>query len=333
MYNKSFKKYLENINKIYKNNNPLFSVIIPLYNKEKYIKRAIDSVLKQTFQNFEIIVINDASTDSSLSVVKSIKDRRIKVFDRKRNMGQYFVRNYGIKKAKGKYIAFLDADDEYKNFFLMTIVDLMFKYQDIKIYATAFKKIYNYVTTKKTFYGKSKDCIINNFIEQIVKNENFSLQLSSMVVEKKLLFDVGLFYYPKKWKDVDITAEDFDLFVKLSMFYDKIAYSNKICSSYFRNTDCSVTRTVSRKKFRFDFVEKTLNEKKKMATTKEEKMITDELSYMFYESIILQLIIKKEFILAEKVLKKIPINRRKKEIIDMLKVKKIEYLLINNKKC
>lgn len=327
MYSKIFKSYLQTIDKNYDENKPLISVVIPLYNKEAYIKRTINSVINQTFQNFEIIVVNDASTDNSLSIVRSIKDKRIKIFNRKRNMGPHFSRNYGIKNAKGKYIAFLDADDEYKPFFLKTIVSLMFKYQGIKIYATSFKKVYDYMPEKRTFYGKTEDCIINNFINEIVKNKNFTLQLSSMVIEKQLLMDVGLFYCPKNYRSADITTEDVDLFVRLSMYYDKIAYSNRICSIYYRNTQYSISKTISKKQYRFDFLEKSLAKKKRKAKTKEEKHIIDELKYGFYDAIVLQLIMKTNFELAEKVLRKIPVKRRKKEIIKMLKLHKINFLL------
>ena len=327
MYTKEFKLYLQDINNFHSSEKPLFSVVIPLYNKEKYIKRAINSVLKQTFRNFEIIVVNDASTDNSLSVVKSIKDKRIKIFDRTRNMGPHFARNCGIKNAKGKYIAFLDADDAYKSFFLMTIVKLMFKYKDIKIYATSFNKIYKYASPERSFYGKNKDCVINDFIKEVVKNESFTLQLSSMVIEKKLLMDTGLFYSPKKYKDIDITTEDIDLFLRLSMNDDKIAYSNRICSTYYRTTDSSISRTISDKQYRFDFVEKSFAAKRSKAKTKEEREIVDEYKYLFYESVVLQLIMKTNFELAEKVLKKIPGKRRKKEIIKMLNFQKINFLL------
>ena len=308
----------------------LFSVIIPLYNKEKYIKRAIDSVLNQTYKNFEIIVVNDGSTDNSLSVVKNIKDKRIKIFDRKRNMGPHFARNCGIKNAKGKYIAFLDADDAYKTFFLMTIVNLMHKYQGIKIYATSFKRVYKYASSERSFYGKNKDCVINDFIKEVVKNKNFTMQLSSMVIEKKLLMDTGLFYSPKRYKNIDITTEDTDLFIRLSMNYDKMAYSNKICSVYYRTTNSSISRTVSKKQYCFDFVEKSLAIKRRKAKTKEEKEIVDGYKYLFYENVVLQLILKTNFALAKKVLKKIPVEKRKAGIVKILKIQEAKYLLTNN---
>ncbi|EDM22821.1 glycosyltransferase family 2 protein, partial [Caminibacter mediatlanticus] len=79
----------------------LISVIIPLYNKEKWVKRAVLSVLNQTYQNFEIIIVNDGSTDKSKKIVESIKDDRIFIFD-KLNGGASSARNYGIEKSKGE---------------------------------------------------------------------------------------------------------------------------------------------------------------------------------------------------------------------------------------
>ncbi len=90
---------------------PLISVILPVYNREKYIGEAINSLLNQTCQDFEIIVIDDASTDNSLSIIKAYYDFRIKVIENKSNLGVSASRNRGIEISKGSYIAFLDSDD------------------------------------------------------------------------------------------------------------------------------------------------------------------------------------------------------------------------------
>ena len=89
----------------------LVSVIIPVYNSEKYVKEAIDSVLKQTYQNFEIIVVDDCSTDNSCQIIKKIDDQRIRLIKLDKNSGVAVARNIAIENAKGQYIAFLDSDD------------------------------------------------------------------------------------------------------------------------------------------------------------------------------------------------------------------------------
>ena len=89
---------------------PRFSVIIPIYNKEKDVETTIKSVLNQTYIDYEIILVDDGSTDNSLNIVNAIEDDRIQIFT-KQNEGVSKTRNYGITKAKAEYIAFLDADD------------------------------------------------------------------------------------------------------------------------------------------------------------------------------------------------------------------------------
>lgn len=86
------------------------SVIIPLYNKEKYIAATITSVLHQSFVDFEVVVINDGSTDNSRQIVEDISDTRIRLID-KQNEGVSTTRNRGVQEAKGEYVMFLDADD------------------------------------------------------------------------------------------------------------------------------------------------------------------------------------------------------------------------------
>ncbi len=96
-------------------NSPLVSVIIPTYNGESTILRAINSVLNQTYSNLELIIVDDCSKDNTFEVVKNVKDKRVKVLRHKKNRGGSAARNTGIKEAKGEYIAFLDDDDEWLN--------------------------------------------------------------------------------------------------------------------------------------------------------------------------------------------------------------------------
>lgn len=92
-------------------NNPQISVIMPAYNAEKYIAEAINSILTQTFNDFEFIIINDASTDSTKEIIESYKDLRIKFINNEQNQGVAKSLNIGLAAARGKYIARMDADD------------------------------------------------------------------------------------------------------------------------------------------------------------------------------------------------------------------------------
>ena len=94
---------------------PKISVIVPVYNTEKYIEKCLQSILSQTMNDIEIIVVNDGSTDNSENVIKQIEKNnntkiQIKYF-KKENGGLSDARNYGVKKATGKYISFIDSDD------------------------------------------------------------------------------------------------------------------------------------------------------------------------------------------------------------------------------
>ncbi|MCL1469349.1 glycosyltransferase family 2 protein [Argonema antarcticum A004/B2] len=91
--------------------NPLVTVVIPTYNRANLIVRATDSVIKQTYNNLEIIVVDDASTDNTAEVIKAIKDPRIRYIVYEKNGGSDKARNTGIEAATGEYIAFLDSDD------------------------------------------------------------------------------------------------------------------------------------------------------------------------------------------------------------------------------
>ncbi len=93
--------------------NDLVSILMPTFNAEKFIKAAIESVQKQTYENWEMILVDDASTDETVKIIDDFaqKDSRIKLFQLETNSGNGFARNKALEKASGKYIAFLDADD------------------------------------------------------------------------------------------------------------------------------------------------------------------------------------------------------------------------------
>ena len=99
-------------------NPPVFSIVIPTYNRVLFLKRALDSVFNQTYENYEVIVVDDGSTDRTLSMLSEISDPRLKIIHVGNNSGTSNARNMGIQTAKGKYISLLDSDDEFLPDFL-----------------------------------------------------------------------------------------------------------------------------------------------------------------------------------------------------------------------
>ena len=108
--------------------NDLISIIINVYNGERYIKKCIDSVICQTYKNIEIIVINDGSVDHTLKILKSYQDKRIKIINQK-NKGLSLSRNVGISHAKGKYYYFLDMDDYIEKDTISYLYSLILNHQ------------------------------------------------------------------------------------------------------------------------------------------------------------------------------------------------------------
>lgn len=111
---------------------PFISVVIPLYNKEKSIAQSLKSVLDQTYTNFEIVVVDDGSTDKSVEVVKNIGDDRIQLLCQP-NAGPSKARNTGVKNSKGDWIVFLDADDELLPEALSIFTEIIVEHQDVDI--------------------------------------------------------------------------------------------------------------------------------------------------------------------------------------------------------
>ncbi|HOA81558.1 MAG TPA: glycosyltransferase family 2 protein, partial [Defluviitaleaceae bacterium] len=120
----------------------MFSVVIPLYNKELSIGNTIQSVLDQTYQEFEIVVVNDGSTDNSLQIVEQINDPRIRIIN-KPNGGVSSARNRGIKEAKSEWIALLDGDDLWTPNYLIEMKNLINDFHNNKFFGCNFSTIEN----------------------------------------------------------------------------------------------------------------------------------------------------------------------------------------------
>lgn len=151
------------------------SIIMPVYNSEKTIKKSIDSIVNQTFKNWELIIYNDGSTDKSKKIIKNFKNSKIKYFENRKNIGQLKTRNKALKKTTGNYIAFLDSDDTWDKDRLKNHLGFIVFYK-LKFSFTT----YSYFINDRIIKVTPPDVVTRN---TLVKN-NFIAQ-SSAIYEKK----------------------------------------------------------------------------------------------------------------------------------------------------
>lgn len=217
------------------NKKKLISVIIPLYNKEKYVAETIKSVLNQTYTNFELIIINDGSTDNSLKVVEKFKDKRIRIFTKK-NVGQSNTRNYGIKKSKGKCFAFIDADDMWYEDHLTNLYNVFLQNNnDTNIVCD------KYTSDKKIKLDNDTITIIdkNNILNYFSKSQ-FPFHLCSCLIKKKYIEEYNL----NLEEELSI-GEDINFILKFNQ-YSKIYFINKYGLFYNRDDENSMMNKLSK---------------------------------------------------------------------------------------
>ena len=169
--------------------NELVSIIMPVYNREKTIRRAVDSVLKQTYANFELIIVDDGSADDSVKIVEQYSDSRIKLIRLESNQGANAARNIGIKNASGEYIAFQDSDDEwYHNKLEMQMAKFKTKCDAV------FCPYILVDGTSRKMYGFEYDnsYSMNDQLKETLKKYNV-IGTPTLILKKKTLEDVGLF--------------------------------------------------------------------------------------------------------------------------------------------
>ena len=194
------------------------SIVIPLYNKQNSIVNTIQSVLVQTYTNYEIIVVDDGSKDESVKRVLEIKDSRIRLIQ-KENGGVSSTRNRGIQEAKYEYIALLDGDDIWEKNFLEELLLLIEDFPDAKMWGG------NYAFLKNGIKQKCNQGLANDYrgyVENYFGTKHNDLFCSSSVVIKKDVFDeVG--YFDERIN----SSEDLDMWYRIILhypvvFYDKI---------------------------------------------------------------------------------------------------------------
>jgi glycosyltransferase involved in cell wall biosynthesis len=249
---------------------PTFSVVIPLYNKERHIARAIESVLSQTLGDFELIVVDDGSTDGSARVAKGFNDHRIRFLSREHvnSSGGHAARNLGIAEARADLVAFLDADDEWLPEHLETIKRLAEKHPECGAYATGYSMtMRDGRTVTPRQYGIPEppwEGVIPNYFHS--RMVDYIVHTSAIVVRKDVFTRVGAFPVGER------RAGDDDMWYRIALLYD-IAYSRHLGLVYHCEADDRISddKTLPFKHRLFDTLAKAaLSDSLKPGITRDE---------------------------------------------------------------
>lgn len=210
-----------------------FSVIIPLYNKAPYVRKTVESVLRQTFDDYELIIIDNGSNDGSSEIVASFTDPRIRIVRLEENVGVSNARNKGVELSTAPYITFLDADDWWEPTFLEEMRGLIERHPDAGIYGTGYYIVKN---SKKRLapIGVDEGFIEGeiNYCAVYAKTLCMPLTSISVAIPRAVFDESGGF------KPLLKLGEDFDLWIRIVLRH-KAVFLNKPLSNY--NQDVDVT--------------------------------------------------------------------------------------------
>lgn len=226
---------------------PKISVVIPLYNKGFIISETLNSVLAQTFKDFEVVIVNDGSTDNGFEIVSKFSDERIKLFQQE-NKGAAAARNLGIEKASGELIAFLDADDYWYPNHLEELHQLYIDFPDCGIYGSRY---FMKISDKKSFKTTYFPSVSNNFrglLPDFFKaSKAYRVGLTSAIaIPKSVLKNDFLF-------NSEISSgQDLELYTKIAI-EKPVAITNLFTVEYNFSLDNQLSKTSISKKKLMDF--------------------------------------------------------------------------------
>ena len=189
-------------------NNVVFSVIMPVYKTEKFIQKSIESVLNQSFKNFELICVNDCTPDNAFGICKkySLSDSRIRCIDSNKNVGISETRNIGLRNAKGKYILFLDSDDEFELRALASLYEVI-KTHDPDCIFFGYRNVYENKQTSDILCNLVCGSYTKDLIEKAilsVMNHEFLSCIGSKAYKRSVLLDNQCFFNPNHLYNEDI---------------------------------------------------------------------------------------------------------------------------------
>ncbi|MCE7054131.1 glycosyltransferase family 2 protein [Algoriphagus sp. AGSA1] len=205
----------------------MFSVIIPLYNKAPYIQRALDSVLNQSFKDYEIIVVNDGSTDGGEEIVSKVYGDKVKLIHQN-NQGVSAARNTGITVAHFDYIAFLDADDSWHPDYLLFVSTVIKRNRDVGIIGCHYDPYQLEINPVLNYFS------LDQYFKRAKRNVGF---FTSATVIKKVFFDTNPGFDPQLK-----LGEDIDVWLRASLFFGDGIYIQNTLVFYGQEDDYRATQ-------------------------------------------------------------------------------------------
>lgn len=208
-----------------------YSIIVPLYNKAQYIEHTLHSIANQTYQDYELIVIDDGSTDGSYEIAESMINNRINNgrIIRQENSGVSVTRNHGVSISRGDYVTFLDADDWWEPTFLEEMTNLISEFPDAGLYGTSYYLIKNgrkRVAPIGLSKGFKKGYI--NYCKIYSQSLCMPITSSSVAIKREI------FNETEGFREGITLGEDFDLWIRLALKHPTVLI-NKPLSNYFQD--------------------------------------------------------------------------------------------------
>lgn len=273
------------------------SIIVPVYNTSKYLKKCLNSLIEQTYENIEIIVVDDGSKDNSLEIAKEIakKDNRIKIYS-KENGGLSSARNYGIQKSSGKYIGFIDSDDYASKNMFSTLIEML-EDNNAQIAVCGWYLVENDIIRECNFKSERKVLTSEQAMDMLLNHVSFDNFACNKLFDKNLFENIKfpegkfledlytiyklinksdkivvdstpLYYYVLHENSItsnlnkEVNIETFDAFENrkndLLIMYPKL--SNKIKSNYFTACKTYFITSINSKTKHKDFERKMIRQ-------------------------------------------------------------------------
>ncbi|RKQ34301.1 glycosyltransferase family 2 protein [Oceanobacillus halophilus] len=186
-------------------NSPLVTVFIPVYNSERYIEEAITSIIRQTYDHLEILIIDDGSTDQSVEIIKRFEDSRIRFLQNKENKGIPYTRNVGLREANGKYLAVMDADDIAVKYRIEKQVGYLERNRNVDAVGSYYKE-----------FGRKINKVVSSNLKTSAELKTGLIFINRIGNPTSMIRMETVHKYQLRYNEHYFVAQDYDMWVQLS---------------------------------------------------------------------------------------------------------------------